>query len=498
MGDVATANTILFKNAAREFARANAKGPTIGEVYKAANILPTGEDLALRFDQDVADELLKTREVVTSPEKLSALFKAGEGIRKYMSQSLLLPYAAYHGRNQQTNTAATAIAGLFHPIEYVKDWAPAAKAIWRGTDQAKRWETMGVLGSGQTREFSQDVFKQKIKELTVTGKPTLLEKMKLPTTTPGVGKVFRAGQKVGEIVEGASRVAHYQAALRSGMDHLSAMDSVKKYLFDFNELTDFERKYMRTTVFFYSWQKKQLGMLAKAMTEKTGEMATLFRATTQPSTERGAMPPWLRSTTAIPFGKDTEGNQQYFSGLGSPLEPIQNLDILNYPITERIGSQLTPALRMPMELMSGKDFRMQADIPELTKAYKGFPYSMLPGYTETTTPKGKQMTTADPWALWALRSSPVSRAASTMGQIQDPRKELLNRVMSVTTGARVVSVDESGERKRQAIEAINQKLKSLAAEGKAKLFKSYFATGVEKDPETKALISLQRKIREGP
>lgn len=500
MGDVATANTILFKNAAREFARPNAVGPTIGEVYKAANILPTGENLALRFDQDVADELLNIRGLVTDKGKLTALYKAGEGIRKYMSQSLLLPFAAYHGRNQQTNTAATALAGLFHPIEYFKDYTHAAKQIWKGADEAREWEAMGLLGSGQTREFSQEAFQQKIKELTVTGEPTLLQKMALPTTTPGVGKIFRGGQKVGELIEGASRVAHYKAARRAGMDHLSAMDSVKKYLFDFTEMSDFEKKYLRTTVFFYAWQRKQLELLAKSMVDKTGEMATLFRATTQPSAKRGSMPPWLRSTTAIPFGKDTEGNQQYFSGLGSPLEPIQNLDILNYPITERIGSQLTPALRTPIEFLTGKDMRMQADIPELTKAYRGFPYNLLPGYREGTTPQGKQVTSADPWALWALRASPVSRAASTMGQLQDPRKELVNRIMSVTTGARVVSVDESGERKRQAIEAINAQLQAKAAEGKAKLFKTYFATGAEgeKDPETQLLLKLSQKIRKGP
>jgi hypothetical protein len=210
------------------------------------------------------------------------------------------------------------------------------------------------------------------------------------------------------------------------------------------------------------------------------------------------MPPWLRSTTAIPAGSDVEGNKLYFAGLGSPLEPIQNIDILNYPITERIGSQLTPALRTPIEWLTGRDLRMQADISELTKAYRTFPYTAMPGYAESETPGGKQVTTADPWALWALRQSPLSRAASTMGQMQDPRKEMVNRLLNVTTGARVVSVNESGERKRQALEAISSKLKALAAEGKAKLFKSYFATGEVKDPEVKALIKLESAIRKGP
>lgn len=494
-GDKAMAEAVLGKGLIKEFAKPDAVGPTVGEFLEKSRLLPTGEDLTLRVPQEVADEFLKLRDFVTNPEKISTVQKVAEGIRHYVSQSLLVSFPSFHSRNLTTNIANTSIAGLFHPLDYARDWITAAKNILKGTEQAKEWDRMGLLGGGFAREFSPEAFQGRIRELTQTGKPGLLEKLKLPSSTPGIGGLFRTGQKVGETIEGASRVAHYLAGRRAGMDHMSALASVDHYLFNYSKLTKFEKEKIRPYVMFYTWNSRQLKMLFQALPEKTGELATISRLTTQPSTERGPMPTWLRSTTALPAGKDVEGNALYLSGMGSPLEVLQNLDFINYSIPERIGSILNPAYRVPIELLAGKDLRMNMPIEEMTKSYRGWPYNILPGYKESTTPRGFPRTTANPYWLYALRSSPFSRFATEAGQAQDPTKDILSRFLNVTTGAKISSVDESAERKRQAIAAIEARLKALAGEGRAKLFKSFFPVGEVKDPEVKALIRLEARIR---
>lgn len=68
--------------------------------------------------------------------------------------------------------------------------------------------------------------------------------------------VTRLGRAVGTAVEDNARLAVFIDQLDKGADFKSAASQVRKFLFDYTELTPFERSTMRRLVPFYTWSRK--------------------------------------------------------------------------------------------------------------------------------------------------------------------------------------------------------------------------------------------------
>lgn len=68
----------------------------------------------------------------------------------------------------------------------------------------------------------------------------------------------QVGRKVGEGVDDISRLAHYLFVLSKGGNRRIARESVIKHLYDYSNLTNFERVGMRTVMPFYAWMRNNL------------------------------------------------------------------------------------------------------------------------------------------------------------------------------------------------------------------------------------------------
>ena len=95
----------------------------------------------------------------------------------------------------------------------------------------------------------------------------------------------RANRNFGQQMENNSRLAHFitmmttdkgkikgngllnKKATGMGMNADEAAESVKRYLFDYGELTPFERDYMKTIIPFYTWMRKNIPLQFKAIAE---------------------------------------------------------------------------------------------------------------------------------------------------------------------------------------------------------------------------------------
>jgi hypothetical protein len=457
--------------------------------------------LARVVPDDVAGEFLRLNEKMAQPDKYGAVMKSMEGIRRWMSAWLLAPFPAYHVRNLTSNGIMTWMAGVFSP----KNYARAIKQ-WNDPEMRKFYEELGVLHGGITREFGTGAAQRWLEEVTQKGKPGLIEKLKHAETTPGVGGVVRVGFGTGEYVEGVSRIAHYLGARESGMSALDAVNDVKKWLFNANELGSAD-KAIRPLAFFYSWYRKALPRLVKSFQETPSRMAMLSRMVTQPTVEREALPDWLRTGTAIPMGKDQQGQAQYIGGLGTPLEAFNTIDflpmvksgLLGIPqaILQKALTQATPPIKAAAELATGTNLATGAPIAESTKAYPSPLHKIIPGYQERELPGGRKTATADPWALWAIRQTPISRLLSEAGRLSDPGRSTATALANVLTGLRTHSVDIEGEKLARQRGALEEMLETATRAGKAKPFKEWFATGKpgEKDEAVLRLLKLKRAVR---
>jgi hypothetical protein len=144
----------------------------------------------------------------------------------------------------------------------------------------------------------------------------------------------------------------------------AAAAHVKKYHPDPTGLTPFERKNMRTLIPFYQWQRQSLPMVMNAVISKPGKVTGLNKIAYETSKALGldpnsigdpfpdnhVYPSFVRDNLIGPIA-DVGGMQLGFT-TGSPQESILG-DILNSQPQDVIGSNITPFISTPLDLISG-------------------------------------------------------------------------------------------------------------------------------------------------
>ena len=72
---------------------------------------------------------------------------------------------------------------------------------------------------------------------------------------------------MGRHMENNSRMAHWLQKMLDGNTVEASDSSVRKYLFDYDELTEFEKKVMRNIIPFYTWSRKNIPLQIQAVFE---------------------------------------------------------------------------------------------------------------------------------------------------------------------------------------------------------------------------------------
>ena len=84
-------------------------------------------------------------------------------------------------------------------------------------------------------------------------------------------KLVKTGRHIGSVIEDNARLAHFVDKLQKGMDADTAAQSVKKFLFDYTELTQTERNVFKRVFPFYSWSRKNIPLQLEMMVRKPGQ-----------------------------------------------------------------------------------------------------------------------------------------------------------------------------------------------------------------------------------
>jgi hypothetical protein len=136
----------------------------------------------------------------------------------------------------------------------------------------------------------------------------------------------RNGRSVGAAVENNARLAHYLGKTRHGLDAKSAAESVQKYLFDYGDLTAFERERIKPVVAFYTYMRKNTPLQMSALLKQPGKFSALAHsyfdvAATQ---QGGNLPDYAIKQGQIPVmgGRFTIGPDLPFSAATEIVEPL--------------------------------------------------------------------------------------------------------------------------------------------------------------------------------
>jgi len=335
----------------------------------------------LWFNPQIAKEIDLTRKAFVNEEVTKGFLKTFDGVQNYWKKWTLGPFPAYHFRNMIGNTWNNYLGGVVDPGVYSKA-ASIQRRVGSGlpvTSWERRLiekaEAHGVLehgwfGSVLGKEGAPRYFKQS---------KTFGKKIADIGAIPA-----EYGLRAGRVIENNARLAHFIDKVKKGWSYDEAALSVKKYLFDYTEITPFEANVMRRLMPFYTWSRKNIPLQVEHIFKKPGKtIAPVEKARRELAggrePERKYLPQFLAERYPFRVGKPERGKARYF-----PLEswlPIADVGKLARP-AEAITELMTPAIKLPTELLINRSFYFKRPIEKYKGERKKFLGANIPAKSE--------------------------------------------------------------------------------------------------------------------
>ena len=193
--------------------------------------------------------------------KFWALFDKAQNAWKMMATTVRLPF---HMRNMYSNWWQAYASGMKNPGRFVQalDYQAGrfnkiklGKKTYAYSDLKTMINELGIHGKGW---MGADIPKKAFNEM-----ESILKYGKLRGANP-----FEWGRKGGAFIEDNSRIAVFFDQLAKGNTPKGASREVRKYLFDYTELTPFERSTMKRVFPFYTWSRKNIPLQIETLLNK--------------------------------------------------------------------------------------------------------------------------------------------------------------------------------------------------------------------------------------
>ena len=330
----------------------------------------------VQLPEEIADLVESKIRILSNPDEMDKiskwigrLFDNAQGIWKITT---LLPIPSYHIRNATGNFWMNSLGG-------VPPWDAAYKksvGVLKGTDGVVKTAAGNVFTNKQIRELMESEGVLNKGWFAYETGLAELDKL-LPHTRNIVSKVrdlpgIRTGAKVQETMENWARAAHFIKKLEEGFSPEQAAVSVKKFLFDPENISDFERVWMRRIFPFYTWSRHNIPLQLERFAASPGKFARVNTAIT--NVERNAEQQYGRPNELMMPRFLAEGLPVYYGmrqGLGD--NPVGRYAMLKfwYPGAdiqqafqphEWAGENLTPFAKVPVEMLMNKSLYFEDEI----------------------------------------------------------------------------------------------------------------------------------------
>jgi hypothetical protein len=336
------------------------------------------------FEPEVAAIIDAHHQKFFNPDEVNIFLRHFDNMQNWWKRWTLGVFPAYHMRNMMGNFWNNFL-GDVNPLQYrnatyaQRGRAGKLKTVTGDIDYKDAMQLAherGVMGKG----FYGGDIPEAMDDALMRGKWLTLS---------SENKLVRGGMKVGRAIEENARLAHFFDKLSKGMSPDDAAKSVKKFLFDYTELTTVEQNIFKRLFPFYSWTRKNLPLQAEMWIRKPGKqiMPVKFKHEIERLSADQGPPPeanvgdFLMGDYAIRIGGreqklDKEGNAIDGSGtfpyvpLGGYLPWGDIPRLVNSP-SELLTNMLSPFLKEPGQQIWNYDVFKNKQIinPELPQAY---------------------------------------------------------------------------------------------------------------------------------
>lgn len=205
---------------------------------------------------------------------------------------------------------------------------------------------------------------------------------------------YKVGRKIGSAIEDQARILNFMTNLKNTGDVSLATARTKQFLFDYSNLTDFEKTFMRRVIPFYTWTRKNIELQARTLLSAPGRIATeihvgktysdAFSGGELTPEEEALLPDYMKRQLAsgFTFVKSKDGDKVTFASRGQlPLDAALSQGQLNV-----LFGSMSPIVRIPIEQATGYSFFRDKQIADVTNArtYKYAPQALknFIGYDE--------------------------------------------------------------------------------------------------------------------
>ena len=320
------------------------------------------------FHPDVAKHIDATKKFLVDGNSDSEFIKNFNKIQNiWKSTATYWPTnLAFFSRNTIGNIWQNSLAGVNNPLDYAR----ALKIQFQGTKLNKADEKLmkeyNEQGLMRVGHLSGDI-KRSI-ENQIMSAFDILKKKKNPYEV-----MNKVGGQLGDAVETNAKLAHFIAKRNEGLSPFDAGQSVKKHLFDYEDLTEVERKYLKTFMPFYTFTRKNFPLQFEALIKTPSKQTKLVKLKNNVEVLQGddetshILPEWLKNAAPVYVGKKN-GKVRYIKLEG--FLPVSDIGKITEPAQEMLN-MLSPVLKAPVEQISNYNFFFGRPLTK-QKGTKGF------------------------------------------------------------------------------------------------------------------------------
>ena len=407
-----------------------------------------GQDVV--FSPDVAKQIDNTYKAYFSDEALNDVITMYDKVQGVFKASVTSVWPAFHARNAVSNVWQNYLAGVKNPLVYTKATKMMSDVRSGGIESLSKADRKvyqsfldnGLSGFGY---FGGDVASDATKKF---GKTAIKD---VP------GKAYKGANKlgmdVGSEIETMGKLAHFIDKTNKGFSSIDAAQSVKKYLFDYSDLTDFEKNIMKRVAPFYTFTRKNLPMELNALVESPGKFSTLtktMRSAGYTPGEKG-VPSYLREQPSYDIG---DGKRVSGGIFGLPaLEPLEMLgETPGRTMEKTLSKLLSPLIKVPLETALDRSMFRGKPLSEVKSVEAIWGKQIVDtgmqeafGLTENTSKEGTTYYTTTKPVLWNNLRSLFSRYASTATGVSKMSEKDLNTAYIIANLTMGIKADVKGE-----------------------------------------------------
>jgi hypothetical protein len=459
--------------------------------YKTVQEIP-----GLKFEPAVANQLTRSYKALTNQEEINKFLKVYDGAQNWWKMWSLGVRPAYHAKNTIGNLWNSYLGGLTTPKPYGDAAALQVKVAKNnlsgkiaGYPTEELYDAMmtrGVFGQGQ---YGGDITRRLEDQIQGGNRNPFT----LSTSNP----ILQGGFKLGQTIEDNARIALFIDQLNKGADFDKAANHVRKYLFDYGDVSPFEQDVLKRLMPFYTWSRKNIPLQLEALATQPDKINkinlainNIQQANQVEQPDLAQVPDYIREQAPVYVGSDAAAGTVSAIPLTNLIPTFDIASITKFLNTEtapqgiqkgKLGTALStvmggisPLIKAPLEYLANYDFFRKKTIQEFegqTTDFLGVPMPVHLAKLASNIIVLNELDRANPGSIFGSRIvDPVTKEVTTLnsflglGTPREARTDLPEeqRLTQYLTGIRIFDID-MGQTEYRQVEQMKKDIGAIKA-----------------------------------